>query len=613
MKRLALFFIIVVACFADLEIARGQTEVVYGYPGDDDGYEVTAMQDGGFMVGGHTNKYTSQDYWAVRFSNQGKVLWDSAYGSPVSDFLWSVQPTRSGGALLAGYSGVQNSGLETALLFAIDSVGRTIKKIDVGGSRAVHAHWFAQRKQGGYFWSGHTDSDGDTTGDMILQKLNDNFDTVWQRTYGLGSAEHAHCGTLTNDGGCVLLGHTSINGYDHFWATRIDSNGNQKWSKVFQSSPTMYDSPYGVVATKEGGFALLGGSQNYQGTISTMWLVVVDSAGNKIVDKHYGSLAFAYSGIQAADGSFMLIGYAMSKTKNGYNMDVVRTDAKGNQKWEKRYGTTGYVFGYGMFEHNDQYVLVGSTDSTSDGLTDLLVVYVDSNGTRVPYDSRKSSDQLFAFTVDSSNVHYQIASDNHATGTVENLSNDSLFLTFKRTSTLPKPWEYHVDLGGKEYITDSSRGVPYGFALAPHEKQSFLLHAIAGNNPDSGTICVRLSALNSSRADTMEQCFTLLPPVSSGVSFAYLARTTLSLSPNPIDRSTNNLIEIKLGSSSEVSHAVYDALGREVSAWTPPVHWSEGSHTIELKNLIGPENAAGQYFVRFRAGSEFFTAKLIVR
>ena len=107
----------------------------------------------------------------MRFNNKGQPLWDSAYGNPATDFLLSVEPTKDNGALLAGYSGVQNSGTEEALMYKIDSVGRVVKKIEVNYASSDHAHWFKPLNTGNYYWAGHTDSEGDPNGDMMMQNL----------------------------------------------------------------------------------------------------------------------------------------------------------------------------------------------------------------------------------------------------------------------------------------------------------------------------------------------------------------------------------------------------------------------------------------------------------
>jgi hypothetical protein len=542
---------------------RAQSSVIFGHPGYNAAYEIIPTNDGGFMVGGQSNDTVtgSLQYWVVKGSNKGEIAWDSLFGGDSRDFLWSIKPAFDGGALLAGYSNPQGSGLEAAVLFKIDSVGHTKKRIEVDYARADHAHWFAQRKQGGYFWAGHTDSEGDSTGEMILQKLDDNFNKVWEHTYRKNIGEHAHCGTLTSDGGCVLLGHTVIGGYEHFWANRIDSNGTLVWSKVFQSSSVFNDSPYGIVTTREGGFAMFGGSGNSQGTASTMWLVVVDSAGTKIVDKHFGPLAFAYSGLQTSDGGFMLVGYSSSATHGGYDVDVVKTDLKGAQQWQKKYGTTADDLGYAACEHKSQYIVAGQT--YINGQSDLWLLYIDSTGAPVPYEGPTSP---LAFTVDSNSLKYDVDNDTHVHGTIENLTADSLHITFKRTQTVSKShFDFHTEIGASEFLTDTTTAL---IGFGPHEKKPFLEHVVAYPSiTDSGTLCITLYPREGT-GTTVERCIFLRPNLPSSVPLvtAMESKPSFSIYPNPIVGSSSAIIRSNDPKNMIGRVAIYDALGRLV--WT---------------------------------------------
>jgi hypothetical protein len=550
---------------------RAQSSVIFGHPGYNSAYEIIPTQDGGFMVGGQSDDSVSGalQYWVVRGSNKGVVAWDSLYGGDSRDFLWSIKPAFDGGALLAGYSHPQGSGLEAAVLFKIDSEGHTQKRIEVNYNRADHAHWFAQRTQGGYFWAGHTDSEGDTTGEMILQKLDDNFNKVWEHTYHKNIGEHAHCGTLTSDGGCVLLGHTVIGGYEHFWANRIDSNGTLVWSKVFQSSSVFNDSPYGIVTTRDGGFALFGGSGNSQGTQSTMWLVVVDSAGTKIIDRHFGTLAFAYSGIQTSDGGFLLIGYTGSATQGGYDVDVVKTDAKGILKWQKKYGTTADDLGYAACEHKSQYILAGQT--YINGQSDMWLLYVDSTGAPASYEGPSQ----LAFTIDSNSLKYDVGVDNHIHGTIENLTADSLHITFKRTQTVSKShFDFHTEIGASEFMKDTTT-VLIGFG--PHETKPFLEHLVAYPSiTDSGTLCIALYP-SEGAGTPVEQCIAVKPNLTASVTFtaSQVGERSFSIFPNPIMGSSSAIIRSNDPNNMIERVAIYDALGRLV--------WSQsGGNRTEL-------------------------------
>ena len=364
----------------------------YGGPGNQSGYRIRPTQDNGFFVGGLTDSKGpgNGDYWAVRFDKTGKVLWDSAYGNPDGDFLWSIEPTRDNGALLAGYSGPQY-GASEALMFKIDSVGRVVKKYEVDYAKADHAHWFKELKDGSYYWAGHTDSKADPGGDMILQKLDKNFNVIWEKIYDGGLPEHSHCGAVTPDGGCILLGHNYVT-REKFWAVRVDSNGKKLWDKTFSSDPSNNDSPYDVAVTAEGNYAFFGYSGDYQ-TISSAWLLVVDPNGTILIDKHYNiDVSYIYGGIQAADSGFVLAGYSQLPLDQNTHLYIVKTDKKGNLQWQKNYGDTSA--GYSVMQRGKQYVIAGETFQTEDQLDDLYIVVLDSAGNPALLDTLKTIDSV---------------------------------------------------------------------------------------------------------------------------------------------------------------------------------------------------------------------------
>ena len=347
------------------------------------GYRVIPALDGGYWVGGETYPTDSTvQYWVARFSPKGVMLWDSTYGGDLQDFLWSIQPSSDGGLLLAGYTGKQWSGAETALMLRIDANGHTVARYeDVDPARGVHSHFVGERPQGGFVWAGHTVDSVTIAGRVVAGMLDANFHPVWEKRFTLGSMAHGHCAVVTNDGGIMIAGHSdSIDQTTHYFAMRLDSNGNQLWSNMYVSSSSMNDEPYGVCHTRRGGFAIFGGS--YANT-SSMWLLVVDADGKTILDKHYGSpTGWANSGIQCADGGYLIIGTIGATTNEIY---AVKTDSLGNTEWTKTFTATGNATGNDVFEHKNQFVMVGEADNGQ--VAGLWALYTDSKGVQAPYDT----------------------------------------------------------------------------------------------------------------------------------------------------------------------------------------------------------------------------------
>ena len=391
MIRCCLVFLVMVTLVSERSFA--QSSVVFGHEYDNSAYEIIPATDGGFWVGGQSDvgSLGRVQYWVVRCSNQGVVMWDSVYGGDDLDFLWSIVAGKDGGVLLAGYTSIQGSGQEHALLVKVDSLGHTEKHF-YGDHQPLgyHSHFFTERKQGGYFWTGHTS--GQSPDGMLMQKLDSNFHKVWEKEFIHGPVTHDHCATLTNDGGCLLAGHTSISSdyLDHYYVIRTDSNGNALWKKTYVTSTSDDEAPYGVVNTRDGGFAIFGGSADVNTNLSTMWLLVIDSAGNEKINEHFGGgYSSGYSGIQCSDGGFAIIGFtdsdAAPQSQNAY---VVKTDSIGHIEWQKTYQLEQPVTGYCMFQHGSHYVLAGQAGSK------MWLLYTDSNGNPSSYNAPLSSVKL---------------------------------------------------------------------------------------------------------------------------------------------------------------------------------------------------------------------------
>ncbi|MBS1902911.1 MAG: T9SS type A sorting domain-containing protein [Bacteroidetes bacterium] len=386
----SLCIFVCLCCFS--RVLSAQPYQHYGGAGYQFGYRIKPTTDGGFVAAGATDATDSaqEDYYVIRFDRNGHKLWDSAYGRHgIYDFLWSVQPTHDNGSLLAGYSGQQFSGAEEALLYKIDSNGRTVKKIEVNYAKSDHAHWFAQTSDGYYYWAGHTDSKGDPNGDMICQRLDSNFNLIWEKTYNHGGPEHCHAGTIARDGGCMLIGHTSVNNHEKFYAVRNDTSGAVEWQKVYSSIDTLDDSPYEVTNTFDGGFAFYGGSSESNGA-SNAWLLVVDSLGNRVLDHHFShGQTFAWSGIQSSDSGFVIVGQVADTTMNS-QLYVAKVDRTGTLMWEHSYGPGNGEGGYGIFQRGKQYVLTGELVLGGSVSSDLWIAVLDSVGNITTLDTTTS-------------------------------------------------------------------------------------------------------------------------------------------------------------------------------------------------------------------------------
>jgi hypothetical protein len=357
----------------------------YGGPGSELGKFIEPASDGGFYVAGtqSTVQQGPERFYVARFDSNGTRLWEKTYGKAgMTHTLFAFSTTSDGGFMVGGFTGVQFSGTESALMYRADSNGTVVFENDVDYSDSDHWHLLLERPEGGYYMGGHTDSKGDSRGDMWLQKLDAQRQVIWEKVYNRNTGEHAHSGVITRDGGVMLLGHTEAGGREKYWAVKVDSAGAIQWQKVFGSQAANHDSPYKVFETTEGNFAFIGGSSDPNSNVGTMWLLVVDPDGGVVIDKHYGDAAaqtFSWSGRQTSDSGYILAGYTTYRTRGQTDLMVVKTDPQGNQEWAEKYGGTGYDYAFDVIEVPSGYIAAGYTGSSTimtGGGGDLYVVKV---------------------------------------------------------------------------------------------------------------------------------------------------------------------------------------------------------------------------------------------
>jgi hypothetical protein len=133
------------------------------------------------------------------------------------------------------------------------------------------------------------------------------------------------------------------------------------------------------------GSSILIGETNSMGSGDTdAYLLKVDYFGNIEWNKTYGGLYSdrAYTAIKSEDGGYVIAG---STTSDGLYGDIfiIRTTASGKQEWSTHIGGNGNDWAQSLVQIKDGYVLVGSTQFTSEHDYDIYVVKIDNNGNRI--------------------------------------------------------------------------------------------------------------------------------------------------------------------------------------------------------------------------------------
>ena len=161
------------------------------------------------------------------------------------------------------------------------------------------------------------------------------------------------------------------------------STQNVDVSQIKTLGGTRNDSGQSVVATSDGGFAILGFTQSNDGDITDKtnesfdyWVLKFNGENELQWQKTYGGSADerGNSIIQTQDGGFAILGYSFSDdedvTNNAGLQDfwLVKLDSNGNISWQKSFGYQGADSGITVIQTNDLgYLISGILDVTASG------------------------------------------------------------------------------------------------------------------------------------------------------------------------------------------------------------------------------------------------------
>ena len=165
----------------------------------DDGGDVIATQDGGYLITGCVNDHngnvqcsSGSSAWVVKVNNTGNIEWQNCYVPGIPKKIISM---RDGGYVIGGdiaFPGVQGySGYRDMLLFKIDSLGNQEWAYCYGGSNFDYLNDLINSNDGGIIVAGSTDSrDNNATSnhgfsvDALIIKLDSAGNLLWNECYG---------------------------------------------------------------------------------------------------------------------------------------------------------------------------------------------------------------------------------------------------------------------------------------------------------------------------------------------------------------------------------------------------------------------------------------------
>jgi len=363
----------------------------FGGSKDDWAKSIQQTSDGGYIVAGWTESFGAggRDVYILKLNADGNLIWQKTFGGSDWDEAWSIQQTSDGGYIVAGGIGPFGGPDRDVYILKIDENGESIWEKTFGESYYDEAYFIQQTTDGGYIVAGVTNSFGAGNGDVYILKLDEDGNLVWQKTFGGEDNDGAVSIQQTSDGGYIVAGWTNSFGAGYFdvYIVKLDEDGNLVWQKTFGGSGV--DVAYSIQQTSDGGYIVAGWTDSFGAGGKDVYILKLDADGNLIWQKTFGGSSddYALSIQQTSDGGYIVAGFTDSFGAGYFDVYIVKLDEDGNLVWQKTFGGSGVDVAYSIQQTSDGgYIVAGMTYfSGAGGGEHVYILKLDANGNTGPY------------------------------------------------------------------------------------------------------------------------------------------------------------------------------------------------------------------------------------
>ncbi len=351
----------------------------------EDSVELLDTSDGGYLVFGETNNFSTMDMWVIKVGIDGYIEWENTYGGQGGDYPYDIMEVDDG-YVIAGYTTSFGIGDGDGLAMKINMDGSVAWQNTFGHLKTDRFSSIVKSSDNGYLLTGSSQNlNPRNDWEGLVVKLNPDGSLAWQKTYGGQESDHFYKAIQMNDGKYLLYGTTSSFGTVgiNLWLVMLNSDGSISWEKTYSGQNALYDSF--ITDTKDGGFILAGSTY---GTVSSVlshdgYLLKLNSSGEIVWQQAYGwlysdSISAVYETI---DGDLIATGNLHKFAKTDSDAWLLKLNSEGNLIWQKMYG--GDVtdnFDFGVENLDKSITLLGNTNSFGSGEYDIWMVNTDENG-----------------------------------------------------------------------------------------------------------------------------------------------------------------------------------------------------------------------------------------
>ena len=262
-----------------------------GYAGADEGMSIIETSDNHFILsgvldvsasGGEGNfgrlstRHAGGDYWSIKITQTGGVVWSRFYGGSFTDNPAGVLETASNNLIIVG--------------------GSDSNDVDITNNKGSYDFWVVKSTKDG--------------------------DIIWEKSFGGSEIDEARGIVSSGDGNHVIVGDTRSseqdvslnNGAADLWLVKISDDGDVLWNSSIGGSN--FDVGRSIDLTFDGGFIIVGSSRSSDGDVlqnqgqNDAWIVKINTFGELLWETTVGGseIDFAYDSVQLNNGTIIAVG-----------------------------------------------------------------------------------------------------------------------------------------------------------------------------------------------------------------------------------------------------------------------------------------------------------------
>ena len=279
MKSIVFFFFII-----SVSSSAQDTIAVYSRPGIDRGINLVKTRTGYIATGFTNNPGSKEDGLILFYNDQMQLVKEKQIGGKELDFLWGVAETKDKGYIITGFTNSFGNGGSDAWMIRLNEKGDTVWSKTFGGAKDERAVSITQVSDGNYIITGETYSYGNGDRDILLLKINDRGDILWNKTFGAEKSDRGFYTYENSKGNLVICGITennSNNDIDAFIKC-CDKNGNELWHKTYGGKGM--DVFHSMLLDDQDNI-IVAGYKEYQPKLHHPWIAKMNAEGKVISDQ----------------------------------------------------------------------------------------------------------------------------------------------------------------------------------------------------------------------------------------------------------------------------------------------------------------------------------------